>query len=239
MFDILPFYEKYDVIIFMKVKKKTYSGISQRSVAGTGSSEAAQAELERLGKELRDLRKAHNYTLQEMAELSGKSVSFLSKIERGLARPSVTALQDIAAVLNVPIGWFFQSDGPAPADERPYIVRANRRRRLRYSDVASTDYMGFEDHLLSANLDGQLALGMSRYIPGGSSGDEVYTHEGEEAGLVLEGTVQLTLGDRDFQLETGDSFSFSASIPHTYLNTGDVDAVIIWANTPITLGSGH
>ena len=188
-----------------------------------------------LGEELRSLRKAHGLTLKDLAQASGKSVSFLSKIERGLARPSITALQDIAEALGVPIGWFFQTDGPAPAEERPYIVRAARRRRLRYAGVASTDYMGFEDYLLSANLDGQLALGLSRYAPGGTAGDDHYTHQGEEAGLVLEGEIELTLDTKTFLLEAGDSFSFPASIPHTYRNPGESTAVIVWANTPVTL----
>lgn len=188
-----------------------------------------------LGDELRSLRKAHGLTLQALAGKSGKSVSFISKIERGLARPSITALQDIAEALSVPIGWFFQTEGPVPADEKPYIVRADRRRRLTYSGMTSTDYMGCEDYLLSANLDGQLALGMSRYEPGGTAGDDLYTHKGEEAGLVLEGEIELTLDEDVFRLKPGDSFSFPASIPHTYRNPGRTTAVIVWANTPVTL----
>lgn len=189
----------------------------------------------RLGDELRGLRRAQRLTLQDLAAKSGKSVSFLSKIERGLARPSITALQDIAEALGVAIGWFFQTDGPVPAEERSYIVRAGRRRRLTYSGVSTTDYMGFEDYLLSANLDGQLAMGISHYQPGGTSGDDLYTHQGEEAGLVLEGQIEIQLGKRSFLLSEGDSFSFPGHIPHTYRNPGHVLAKVIWANTPISL----
>lgn len=188
-----------------------------------------------LGEDLRALRKANGLTLQNLAKASGKSVSFLSKIERGLARPSVTALQDVAEALGVPIGWFFENDGPVPADERPYIVRAERRRRLNYAGVGSTDYMGFQDFLLSANLDGNLALGMSRYEPGGTAGDDLYTHAGEEAGLVVEGEIDLRLGKKTFRLRTGDSFSFPASIPHSYSNPGQITAAVVWANTPVSL----
>ena len=204
------------------------------TVKQNSNSEAPDAVV-LLGDELRSLRKAHGLTLQALAERSGKSVSFISKIERGLARPSITALQDIAEALSVPIGWFFQTDGPIPVDEKPYIVRADRRRRISYSGLSSTDYMGIEDYLLSANLDGQLALGMSRYEPGGTAGDDLYTHKGEEAGLVLEGEIELTLDEDVFRLKSGDSFSFPASIPHTYRNPGRTTAVIVWANTPVTL----
>jgi len=189
----------------------------------------------RLGEELRALRKAHGLTLQALARKSGKSISFISKIERGRARPSITALQDIAEALDVPICWFFETDGPVPADERPYIVRANRRRRLSYFGMTSTDYMGREDFLLSAGLDGRLALGVSHYEPGGTAGDDLYTHQGEEAGLVLEGEIELTLDKKVFLLKHGDSFSFPASLPHTYRNSGEITAVLMWANTPVSL----
>ncbi len=201
----------------------------------TNSQPESPDPIGQLGDELRSLRKAHGLTLKDLAEASGKSISFISKIERGLARPSITALQDIAEAMNVPIGWFFQTDGPVPADEKPYVVRADRRRRLTYSGVASTDYMGFEDHLLSANLDGELAMGISRYEPGGTAGDDLYSHRGEEAGLILEGEIELTIDTDVFVLKPGDSFSFASNIPHTYRNRGQVPAVIVWANTPVTL----
>ncbi len=196
---------------------------------------SSRDSLGKLGEDLRALRKAQKMTLTDLAEVSGRSVSFLSKIERGLARPSVTALQEIAEALGVPVGWFFETDMPTPAEERPYIVRADRRRKLTYSGLSGTDYMGFEDHLLSASLDRQLAMGISTYEPGGSTGDDLYTHEGEEAGMVLRGEIELTLDDQVFHLKTGDSFSFSADIPHRYRNPGKVEAQIVWANTPVTL----
>ena len=189
----------------------------------------------KLGEEIRQLRKAHGMTLARLSEACGRSVSFLSKIERNQAKPSLTAMQDIAEALGAPVGWFFQTDGPVAADERPYIVRHNRRRRLTYSQFTDTAYLGMEDHLLSATLEGELALGISRYSPGGNSGDDLYTHRGEEAGLVLEGELELALGEKTFRLQTGDSFSFPSYLPHTFRNPGDKEAVVVWANTPISL----
>ena len=65
--------------------------------------------------------------------------------------------------------------------------------------------------------------------------DELYTHIGEEAGLIINGQIDLHLDGKVFQLETGDSFSFSASLPHRYSNSGDGEAQIVWANTPVNL----
>ena len=200
------------------------------------ASASREQPLADLGNEIRQLRKVRGITLQQLALATGKSVGFLSQVERNLTRPSVTVLQDISEALSVHIGWFFPDDGQAPADEREHIVRASNRRRLTYSELSGTEYLGLHDHLLSANLNGQLALGISRYEPGASTGDDSYRHVGEEAGMVLSGTLELTLDGRVHRLEAGDSFSFDSGIEHRYVNPSDCeDAVVIWANTPITL----
>ena len=188
-----------------------------------------------MGTQMRGLRNAHGLTLSDLSARSGVSIGFISKIERGLAKPSITVLQEIATALDVAVGWFFTTDGPVPADERTFIVRADRRRRLTYSGAVSTDYLGMEDHLLSANLDRTLAMGITTYQPDGSTGDDLYTHDGEEAGMVIEGEIDLYLDDRVFRLRTGDSFSFESTRPHRFVNPGTMIAKIIWANTPVSL----
>ena len=65
----------------------------------------------------------------------------------------MAALQDISEALSVHIGWFFPENGPLPEDEREHIVRAPNRRRLTYSELSGTEYLGLHDHLLSANLN--------------------------------------------------------------------------------------
>ena len=192
-------------------------------------------DVENLGEEIRQLRRAKDLTLTELGERIGKSAAYLSLVERSKTKPSVSVLQDISEALGVHVGWFFQSDPEISDQERRVVVRAANRRRLSYTGMGSTDYLGHFDHLLSANLDGQLALGLSRYEPGGSTGDDLYSHQGEEAGLVLQGCIELTVGEERFLLQEGDSFSFSSQEPHRYHNPGDEDAVVVWANTPITL----
>lgn len=193
-------------------------------------------DIDTLGDDIRQLRKARGFTLQDLADRSGKSIGFLSQVERNLTKPSVGALQDISEALGVHIGWFFQVDVEADSVERQYIVRKEHRRRISYSELSSTDYLGFHDHLLSANLNGKLVLGHSRYQPGASTGDDTYQHDGEEAGLVLSGTLELTIDDDVFTLREGDSFSFPSDRPHKFANPSETDdTIVVWANTPITL----
>lgn len=183
------------------------------------------AEDEFLGERIRELRKARDITLAELAEATGLSVGYLSQVERDISDPSIKALHDIAAALGVNISWFFDASSPEHIEERDYVVRAGRRRRLTFSS-------GITDELLSPHLRGQLELLCSRFEPGSYSGDEPYTHRGEEAGIVISGTLEIWIGSRHFMLEAGDSFSFPSTVPHRYRNPGQVEAIVIWAITP-------
>jgi transcriptional regulator with XRE-family HTH domain len=204
-------------------------------MAGNAASSAYQP-LADLGNEIRQLRKVRGITLQQLALATGKSVGFLSQVERNLTLPSVAALQDISEALAVHIGWFFPEDPSGDPAEREHVVRRQNRRRLTYSELSGTEYLGLHDELLSANLNGQLALGISRYEPGASTGDDSYAHDGEEAGLVLSGQLQLTIDGRVHLLQAGDSFSFESKLQHRYVNPSASDeTLVIWANTPITL----
>jgi len=63
---------------------------------------------------------------------------------------------------------------------------------------------------------------------------ETISHAGEEVGYVLEGRLELTLGDERYLLEAGDSFHFPSEVPHGYRNPGRVRTRVLWVNTPPT-----
>jgi quercetin dioxygenase-like cupin family protein len=92
---------------------------------------------------------------------------------------------------------------------------------------------GIVDQLLTPQPNRQLEMLQSRFPPGTYS-QQSYSHEGEEAGYLLCGNFELWVGERHFQLNEGDSFSFSSQEPHRYGNPGEVDAVVIWVITPPT-----
>ncbi|MFI4988914.1 MAG: cupin domain-containing protein, partial [Alphaproteobacteria bacterium] len=106
------------------------------------------------------------------------------------------------------------------------IVRAARRRKLDYTGLGLTDY------LLSPTLSGKLELLMCHLEPGAESGADFYTHEGEEAGLVTEGALELWVGEHHYLLSEGDSFAFPSTTAHRYRNPGPARTTVVWAITP-------
>jgi transcriptional regulator with XRE-family HTH domain len=177
-----------------------------------------------IGGEIRGLRKARGLTLTGLAEASGLSIGYLSLLERDRATPSIKALHAVSRALGVTISWFFETND-VPEEERDLVVRRARRRRLDYS-------AGLVDELLSPNLSGALELLSCRFPPGASSGEEPYTHAGEEAGVVIRGRLELWVDGRTVTLEAGDSFGFQSTLPHRYRNPGPDETEVIWAITP-------
>ncbi|NOD94529.1 cupin domain-containing protein [Ruegeria sp. HKCCD4884] len=188
-----------------------------------------------VGHEIRGVRRAMGMTLAECAEAASLSVGFLSLVERGQKQPSLDALQRISSALGIEIGWLFP---PSPNDdpiENRYVVRKGFRRRIDYSRLSGTDYLGETDYLLSPSIDGQLAMSLMQFSPGGHSGDNPLNHEGEEVGYVLAGQLTLEVDGHVFVLEEGDSFGFAGDKPHRYINNGSVELQIIHTNTPVIM----
>lgn len=178
-----------------------------------------------VGEEIRNLRRARDTTLAALSEHTGLSQGYLSQIERGISRPSIKALHAISRALGVTISWFFRSAQDGEEHLRDYVVRADKRRSLRFAS-------GITDELLSPNLSRQIELLRCTFQPGSQSGTESYTHRGEEAGYVIAGTLVLWLDGEEIALGEGDSFAFPSDLPHRYSNPADTVAVVIWAITP-------
>lgn len=179
-----------------------------------------------VGQRIRRLRHERALSLEGVAARTGLSVGFLSQIERGLSSPSLRVLATLADVLGVGIAALFgtKSDGDARADG--IITRVPERAELKLWRT------GISKQLLSPpGSDGRLNLFVVHMEPGGNTGDELYTHDGEEAGLVLEGEMTLTVDSESWTLKAGDSFRFASRRPHRFGNPSTKGkTVVLWVN---------
>lgn len=197
--------------------------------------EVAAADGRAVGVEIRAMRRAQNMTLNDLAQAASLSVGFLSLVERGQKQPSLDALQRISKALSVEIGWLFPTSPSDDPFEDAYVVRKGFRRRVDYSRLSGTEYLGETDYLLTPSVDGRLVMTMMQFSPDGHSGDNPLSHEGEETGYVLSGQLTLKVDGQVFVLKKGDSFGFSGEKPHRYLNNGTEDLQIILSNTPVIM----
>jgi transcriptional regulator with XRE-family HTH domain len=185
-----------------------------------------------VGRRIRDLRRARQLSLETVAARTDLSIGFLSQIERGLSSPSLRVLATLANVLGVGIAALFGASPSADSASDHVVTRGLQRPELHLWRT------GISKQLLSpAGPENRLNLFLVHLEAGGSTGDELYTHDGEEAGLVLEGEMMLTVDTETWSLKTGDSFRFASRRPHRFSNPADdAKAVVLWVNCTTQAG---
>ncbi|KHK59575.1 XRE family transcriptional regulator [Burkholderia sp. A9] len=177
-----------------------------------------------LGMEIRNLRKARSKTLAELALATGRSISFISQLERGRTEISISDLKRVAQTLGVPLGWFFVSDDK-PTAEVGRIVRATSRRRL--GDGPD----GLSEELLSPSIGGAFETFLTT-IAAGATREEAL-RDTEEEGYVLKGQLEIWIGGHHFEVSAGDTFRIARE-PFSWVNRSDSETQIVWVIAPPT-----
>ncbi len=175
-----------------------------------------------LGERLRAIRVLRRLTLRDVAEAARVSESFVSRLERGRSSASVATLQRLAGALGIEISDLFDETPPS----QPRVLRREARQPLEWGHLGRKT-------LLTPKPFHSLEVVSAEFEPGGSTGDEPYTHgDSEELLLVLAGRVQLQLGTELFDLGKGDSVNYRSSTPHRVSNPGEVAAEVLFVISP-------
>lgn len=172
-----------------------------------------------LGQLLRELRHREGLTLAALSEQVGVSQSALSQLESGRTEPSLGTLWKLGRALNASLFDFFAKE---PAQSVDVTAQSERTvmvyERARYEAVARSG---------RRNLD----LFFLHLQPGEGPVREPVSHAGEEVGVVLSGSMDVTVGDAAHRLGPGDGIWFISTQPHTFTVVGDDECVSVWADT--------
>jgi transcriptional regulator with XRE-family HTH domain len=182
-----------------------------------------------LGLRVKHARLVQGQTLKQLSELAGCSESMLSKIERGIAMPSLSALHRLAIALhsNVAVLTATGNEGQSP------IGRAGARPVVEFKSGRSQKGNIRLERLL-VPVRGQLLQADIHILEPRTSSGEQIAHVGEELGYVLDGELELTLESVTYKLQAGDHFAFASDMPHSYRNPGKTVTRVLWVNTPPT-----
>jgi transcriptional regulator with XRE-family HTH domain len=179
-----------------------------------------------LGARIRHRRRSQKLSLKDLAESSSISIGLLSQIERGLSSPSLRVLATIANALELGLADLFDSNSSDHAPTDKIVVRARERKKLTFWRT------GISKELLTPQSEGSaFDMFLVSIDLGGTSGSQLYSHEGEEGGFVLEGSIIINVDGRTFKLEPGDSFRFASTAQHSFSNAGATAALVLWINT--------
>ena len=180
-----------------------------------------------IGEKLKQLRKENNLSIQKLAKRAGVSAAGIYKIESNEMIPTITTLLKIANALDKKVSFFV--DEGEPLSDVEYI-HSNERMKF-----PASGFKVIYETIAARLQDCMLQAGVYRVEPGGSSGEEPMAHRGEELALCLRGKVEFIIRGEKYILNKGDSIHFKCSIPHSFNNPGNEQALFVSVVSPSPL----
>lgn len=178
-----------------------------------------------IGVKIKALRLARKMTLQEVADETGFSPALISQVENNNVSPPLATLSKIAKVLGVRVGYFFRDDGPEEAYE---VIRREDRPAVTRVISRTGGQHGYTYHALTHRKRDKIMDPFVLFVdPGMREEENLYSHEGEEFLLILEGEVELALEQERIVLREGDSVYFESSLRHRLLAHGPAGAKVL------------
>ncbi|MFD1254102.1 HTH-type transcriptional regulator PuuR [Devosia equisanguinis] len=174
-----------------------------------------------LGTRIRARRRELGLTVYDLAKASGRTVGFISQIERDISRPSLASLYAVARALDTNVDRFLSE---APQRQHQMVTHSSERAKF---SLGATEPLyeflepGFADAALNACIT---------HIPPGFA-SEVMRHEGEDFVYLISGTMLYVVDGVEYPLEAGGTLHFSSSLPHMSRNPGQEVAIELWVGT--------
>jgi transcriptional regulator with XRE-family HTH domain len=182
---------------------------------------AARNDTPRVGARVRSLRRERGLTIEQLAAATGLTKGFISQLERDRTAPSLSSIARICDALGVRLSHIFETE------DEPALVRRQERTRL---DSAFQT----ENHLLSSRDEERFQAIESLVAPGAGAGDELHSLPGEmEFVYVLDGSLEIQVGDETHVLDRGDALTYPLTKPHTWRNASDTEQLrVLWVSVP-------
>lgn len=174
-----------------------------------------------LGDKIRSLRQKQKISIEQLSAKTGLSKGLISQIERDLTGPSVASLWKISKAMNVTMNYFFDE-----YNDFNQVIRKDERKKIMMRKA------GRVYELLSPDLKKQIEMLWIEIAPNEHNTDELISHDGEECGVVIKGTLRILSGENVYDLNEGDSIYLDSTIPHKYLNMGNEVSISIWSMVP-------
>lgn len=153
-------------------------------------------------------------TLQDISNATGLSLGYLSKLERNISSPNITNLHKICMSLGITM-----TELMSQLEGNKTVVKKEERRVIFESDSHVRYEMTTEGN---RNLTGVCM------IVDDNSVEKSYKHATDEFGLMIKGTMEITIGDDIHILEVGDSVYIEAETEHNFKKIGKEECITHW-----------
>jgi transcriptional regulator with XRE-family HTH domain len=178
-----------------------------------------------LGKRIRELRKKRGMTLAEVSKKSGVALATLSRIETGRMTGTLESHIQVAKTFEMTLPEFYSEI------DKPITVQAKED----YADVFVHDKKTSSVILTKDIFTKKMLPSLIQLHPGGKTHSEQLKKGAEKFVYVLQGKVEVSIGEAKNTLEKGATLYFDASHPHHVRNIGNTAAECLCVVTPTAL----
>ena len=181
-----------------------------------------------VGQAIRSQRLSQSLTLVELAGRAVLSQPFLSQVENGRARPSMSSLYRIATALDTTPQALF---GGADSAAQPTLMRA--------ADATVPAIATDGESLRRLLLTGGTPFHVVELVGLSTKFLEPWQHHGFEALYVLAGPIEVEVGGVCNTLATGDFLSYPAQLPHRYRSALGSEARLLLVESQHAADNGN
>ena len=176
-----------------------------------------------VGKRLKALRAMHGLSQRELARRAGVTNSAISMIEQDRVSPSIDSMTKVLSGFPITMIEFFSME----AEEEEEKIFFARDELVEMSDgTMSVRLVG------ATKKDRKMRVLHEKYPAQGDTGEKMIVQKGEEAGVIIRGQLEITVGNEVRILTAGEAYYFNAEIPHRFRNPGDEECEVVSAATP-------
>jgi transcriptional regulator with XRE-family HTH domain len=162
---------------------------------------------------------------RELAKRAGVTNGTISLIEQNRVSPSISSLKKVLEGLPMTLADFFTFDDEP---QTPKVFYENHELPNLGTNQIRLLLVG------TAHEHRDIAILREHYEPGADTGPDMLKHEGQEGGVVISGSIEVTVNNETRVLAPGDSYYFDSRLPHRFRNVGDDICEIVSASSPPT-----
>jgi len=180
------------------------------------------------GNKIRLLRKEKDLTIEQFAEITGFTASYISQVERNKIEPSLSALNKISKALNVSLYFFLEEH-----DDKIIITRKDNRKIISSDNKATISFIT----QLSENLSIKPKFYVYELIlkPGEWDSDSFNVLNCQKCIIVQKGTLFIEFSDYNEILQDGDSIYLDANMPHKCYNPTSLEVEVLCISSSLDL----
>ncbi|MFA5088120.1 MAG: XRE family transcriptional regulator [Candidatus Omnitrophota bacterium] len=181
-----------------------------------------------IGTRLKELRKVHDMSLTELSQKSGVQLATLSRIENLKMTGTLESHTKIAQALAIELTELYKDIETA----KPQVEMKTAQSAM---DIFTHNEKSSYEILTSNVLSKKMMPILLKIEPGGKTNPEKNQKGAEKFVFILEGKIDIRVGDQTYSLSRNNTLYFDASLDHWLENPGKAMARVICVGTPVAL----